>query len=50
MSEIPLYPRLQVILTGTPLQNNVDELWNLLNFLLPTVFDTDQVRENCKVT
>lgn len=32
----------KVILTGTPLQNNVDELWNLLNFLLPTVFDTDQ--------
>ena len=37
-------PSVQVILTGTPLQNNVDELWNLLNFLLPTVFDTDQVR------
>ena len=29
------------ILTGTPLQNNISELWNLLNFLLPTVFDTD---------
>ena len=28
-------------LTGTPLQNNIGELWNLLNFLLPTVFDTD---------
>ena len=27
--------------TGTPLQNNIGELWNLLNFLLPTVFDTD---------
>ena len=26
---------------GTPLQNNIGELWNLLNFLLPTVFDTD---------
>lgn len=31
----------KVILTGTPLQNNVNELWNLLNFLLPNVFDTD---------
>ena len=29
------------ILTGPPLQNNISELWNLLNFLLPTVFDTD---------
>jgi SNF2 family DNA or RNA helicase len=27
----------KLILTGTPLQNNIGELWNLLNFLLPTV-------------
>ena len=33
--------RRKLILTGTPLQNNIGELWNLLNFLLPTVFDTD---------
>ncbi|EKX55328.1 hypothetical protein GUITHDRAFT_62679 [Guillardia theta CCMP2712] len=32
----------KLILTGTPLQNNITELWNLLNFLLPHVFDTDQ--------
>ena len=32
----------KLILTGTPLQNNIDELWNLLNFLMPSVFDTDQ--------
>lgn len=32
----------KLILTGTPLQNNINELWNLLNFLMPTVFDTDQ--------
>jgi SWI/SNF-related matrix-associated actin-dependent regulator of chromatin subfamily A member 5 len=25
-------------LTGTPLQNNLHELWALLNFLLPDVF------------
>lgn len=24
--------------TGTPLQNNLSELWSLLNFLLPDVF------------
>ena len=29
--------RRKLILTGTPLQNNISELWNLLNFLLPTV-------------
>lgn len=34
--------RAKLILTGTPLQNNINELWNLLNFLMPSVFDTDQ--------
>ena len=34
--------RAKLILTGTPLQNNINELWNLLNFLMPAVFDTDQ--------
>ena len=29
-----------LLLTGTPLQNNLFELWNLLNFLLPDVFTT----------
>uniref|UniRef100_A0A8C5XRL1 Proliferation-associated SNF2-like protein n=1 Tax=Microcebus murinus TaxID=30608 RepID=A0A8C5XRL1_MICMU len=27
------------LVTGTPLQNNLSELWSLLNFLLPDVFD-----------
>lgn len=27
-----------MILTGTPLQNNLSELWSLLNFLLPDAF------------
>lgn len=27
-----------MILTGTPLQNNLSELWSLLNFLLPEAF------------
>ncbi|QDZ21318.1 ATP-dependent helicase BRM [Chloropicon primus] len=29
----------RLLLTGTPLQNDLAELWSLLNYLLPTVFD-----------
>ncbi|XP_067084526.1 probable global transcription activator SNF2L2 isoform X3 [Osmerus mordax] len=32
-----LAPR-RILLTGTPLQNKLPELWALLNFLLPTIF------------
>lgn len=28
----------RILLTGTPLQNKLPELWALLNFLLPTIF------------
>ena len=30
----------RLLLTGTPLQNNLHELWALLNFLLPDVFQS----------
>jgi SNF2 family DNA or RNA helicase len=30
----------RLLLTGTPLQNNLPELWALLNFLLPSIFSS----------
>lgn len=30
----------RLLLTGTPLQNNLGELWALLNFLLPKIFNS----------
>lgn len=30
----------RILLTGTPLQNNLSELWSLLNFLLPKIFNS----------
>ncbi|KAI5961124.1 ISW2 [Candida margitis] len=40
------YSRNRLLITGTPLQNNLHELWALLNFLLPDVFgDSEQFDE-----
>ena len=35
--------RNRLLITGTPLQNNLHELWALLNFLLPDVFSDSEV-------
>lgn len=37
------YSRNRLLITGTPLQNNLHELWALLNFLLPDVFGDSDV-------
>ena len=32
----------RLLLTGTPLQNDVGELWSLLNFLMPVLFQSKE--------
>uniref|UniRef100_A0A7S2WC58 Uncharacterized protein n=2 Tax=Mucochytrium quahogii TaxID=96639 RepID=A0A7S2WC58_9STRA len=40
----------RMLITGTPLQNNLRELWALLNFLLPEVFgDADMFEDFFKI-
>jgi ATP-dependent helicase STH1/SNF2 len=36
------HTRYRLILTGTPLQNNLPELWALLNFVLPKIFNSSK--------
>jgi hypothetical protein len=44
MKRIPMDNKL--LLTGTPLQNNLAELWSLLNFILPDIFSSHQEFES----
>ncbi|GMG21289.1 unnamed protein product [Ambrosiozyma monospora] len=37
------YSRNRLLITGTPLQNNLHELWALLNFILPDVFGDNEM-------
>ena len=32
----------RLLLTGTPLQNDIGELWSLLNFLMPALFESKE--------
>ncbi|KAM0975466.1 hypothetical protein ACFX2C_018492 [Malus domestica] len=36
----------KILLTGTPLQNNLAELWSLLNFILPDIFSSHEEFES----
>jgi SWI/SNF-related matrix-associated actin-dependent regulator of chromatin subfamily A protein 2/4 len=36
----------RLLLSGTPLQNNLPELWSLLNFLLPSIFKSVKTFED----
>jgi len=36
----------RLLLTGTPLMNNISELWTLLNFLMPQLFTSSEDFDN----
>ena len=39
-SLLGFYCRNRLLLTGTPIQNNMQELWALLHFIMPSLFDS----------
>ncbi|KAJ4843830.1 ATP-dependent DNA helicase ddm1 [Turnera subulata] len=39
----------KLLLTGTPLQNNLAELWSLLNFILPDIFQSNEEFESWSI-
>ncbi|XP_057528541.1 ATP-dependent DNA helicase DDM1 [Amaranthus tricolor] len=44
LKRVPIENKL--LLTGTPLQNNLAELWSLLNFILPDIFSSHEEFES----
>ncbi|XP_050226805.1 ATP-dependent DNA helicase DDM1 [Mercurialis annua] len=47
LKELKLIPmENKLLLTGTPLQNNLAELWSLLNFILPDIFQSHEEFES----
>ncbi|PIA55710.1 hypothetical protein AQUCO_00700192v1 [Aquilegia coerulea] len=44
LKHVPMANKL--LLTGTPLQNNLAELWSLLNFILPDIFSSHEEFES----
>ncbi|KAL6532322.1 putative ATP-dependent DNA helicase chr12 [Orobanche gracilis] len=40
VDEVSYRIRRRLLLTGTPIQNSLQELWSLLNFLLPNIFNS----------
>ncbi|GJD11298.1 Transcription regulatory protein SNF2 [Galdieria sulphuraria] len=38
--------RSRLLMTGTPLQNSLSELWSLLNFVLPNIFSSSETFES----
>ena len=45
-----LETRFRLLLSGTPLQNNLHELWALLNFLVPDVFASSEQFDEVRVS
>jgi SNF2 family DNA or RNA helicase len=39
--------RFKIILTGTPVQNNLGEMYCLLSYLCPRIFDNKEVFDDC---
>ena len=36
----------RLILTGTPVENSLDELWSLFDFLMPGILELERFRIN----
>ena len=42
-----LKARFKVVLTGTPIQNNLSEMYCLLHYMMPTIFDMSDKFDGC---